>query len=59
MTGGRCWPWPPTTSRRDLWELPLQIREMAPDYRMYLRPHAGEAFETILYAMPPERLPGA
>ena len=27
-----------------------------PAYEMFLRPHAGEAFETVLYAMPPERL---
>jgi FkbM family methyltransferase len=43
----------------DLWELPLLIHEMVPDYQMFLRPHAGEGFETILYAMPPERLKGA
>jgi FkbM family methyltransferase len=43
----------------DLWELPRQIRDMAADYRMFLRPHAGEGFDTVLYAMPPERLPGA
>ena len=26
----------------DLWELPRQVRDMAPDFRMFLRPHAGE-----------------
>jgi hypothetical protein len=43
----------------DLWELPRLIHEMMPDGRMFLRPHAGEGFETVLYAMPPERLEGA
>jgi FkbM family methyltransferase len=43
----------------DLWELPRQIHDMMTDYRMFLRPHAGEGFETVLYAMPPERLVGA
>lgn len=43
----------------DLWELPRQVHDMAADYRLFLRPHAGEGFETILYAMPPERLAGA
>ncbi len=40
----------------DLWELSLQIHEVMPVYHMYLRPHAAEAFETVLYAVPPERL---
>jgi FkbM family methyltransferase len=40
----------------DLWELPLLVHDMVPDYRMFLRPHAGEGFDTVLYAMPPERL---
>ncbi len=40
----------------DLWELPHQVRDMAADYRMFLRPHAGEGFDTVLYAIPQERL---
>ena len=43
----------------DLWELPLLVHDTMPDYRMFLRPHAGEGFETVLYAMPPERLTDA
>lgn len=43
----------------DLWELPHQIDRVANGYRMFLRPHAGEGFETVLYAVPPERLVGA
>lgn len=40
----------------DLWELPLLVHQMAPDYRMFLRPHAGEGFDTVLYAVPPDRV---
>ena len=40
----------------DLWELPLMVHGMAPADRMFLRPHAGEGFDTVLYAVPPERL---
>jgi hypothetical protein len=43
----------------DLWELPALVHEIMPAYDMFLRPHAGEGFETVLYAMPHERLPGA
>ena len=43
----------------DLWELPCLVRAMWPDYCMFLRSHAGEGFDTVLYAMPPERLVGA
>ena len=40
----------------DLWELASQIHVMAPDYLLFLRPHVPEGFDTVLYAVPPERL---
>jgi FkbM family methyltransferase len=43
----------------DLWELPRQVHDMMPEYRLFLRPHAGEGFDTVLYGIPPERLEGA
>jgi len=46
-------------NQADLWELPILVRDIAPDYSMFLRPHAGEGFDTVLYAMPPERVVGA
>ena len=46
-------------NQADLWELPRLVHEMMADYHMFLRPHAGEGFDTVLYAMPPERLVGA
>lgn len=41
----------------DLWELPEQVHDMMPGYQMFLRPHVSEGFDTVLYALPPERLP--
>ncbi len=42
----------------DLWELPTMVHSMRADYRLFLRPHAAEGFDTVLYGMPPERLAG-
>ena len=39
----------------DLWRLPLLMKEMVPDYRMYLRCHEGDGWQTVAYAVPPER----
>jgi len=36
---------------RDLWELPLAIHELAPDYRIYLRHHTNLEYETVCYAV--------
>lgn len=40
----------------DLWELPQQVHDMMPAYRMFLRPHVSEGFDTVLYAMPQQKL---
>jgi FkbM family methyltransferase len=40
----------------DLWELPNQVHDMMPAYHMFLRPHVPEGFDTVLYAMPTDRL---
>jgi FkbM family methyltransferase len=42
--------------QNDLWRLPLLIKEFAPDYHFYLRAHEGDAWQTVAYAVPPERL---
>jgi len=34
----------------DLWELPLRLRELSGAYRTFLRRHADECWETVLYA---------
>ena len=40
----------------DLWELAVQVHEMVPDHRLFLRPHVREGFDTVLYAIPSGRL---
>jgi FkbM family methyltransferase len=42
----------------DLWDLPLLVRSMRPDYRMYVRRYSDERWETVLYAVPPDRVLG-
>lgn len=39
----------------DLWKIPLALLELMPDARFYLRPHMAEGWETVCYAVPPER----
>lgn len=38
-----------------LWRVPLALREMLPDAKLYLRPHGAEGWDTVCYAVPPER----
>ena len=40
----------------DLWRIPLLIRSMWPGYRFYLRTHEPDGWQTVCYAIPPERL---
>jgi FkbM family methyltransferase len=40
----------------DLWELPLLLRSMNPRYSLYLRRYSDECWETICYAVPPDRI---
>ena len=42
----------------DLWKLPLQIVDMAPDYKMYLRTYEGDGWQTLCYAVPDDRIGG-
>ncbi|MFZ3211176.1 MAG: FkbM family methyltransferase [Terriglobales bacterium] len=43
----------------DLWSIPLFIRSLQPDYRLFLRPHAEDGWDCVCYAVPPERAEGA
>lgn len=38
----------------DLWEIPLYIKDLVPEYRLYIRHHSIEPYETVLYAVMPE-----
>jgi hypothetical protein len=39
-----------------LWTLPQLLKAGNPDYRIFLRRYAEECWETVYYAIPPERL---
>ena len=45
--------------QQDLWRLPLLMRDLCPDYRMYLKSYRGDGIQTVAYAVPPERVRGA
>lgn len=36
----------------DMYEIPLYIKELVPEYKLYVRHHSNGASETVLYAMP-------
>jgi FkbM family methyltransferase len=38
---------------KDLWEIPLFIKSLVPEYRIYLRHHTKLEYETVCYAIPP------
>ena len=39
----------------DLWRIPLLIHSILPDYRLSLRPHLIEGWDSVRYAVPPGR----
>lgn len=40
----------------DIWNLPLLIQSINPNYSFFLRPHLLEGFDLVCYAIPNERL---
>jgi len=38
---------------RDLWELPIQLKETVPGYRLHLGHHSQNLYDTVCYARPP------
>jgi FkbM family methyltransferase len=42
-------------TQSDIWRIPLLVREMAPEYKLYLRAYEGDGFQTVMYAVPPNR----
>jgi hypothetical protein len=42
-------------SQDHLWSIPLQIKAMHADYRMYLRPFVPESWDLVCYAIPANR----
>jgi FkbM family methyltransferase len=44
--------------QEDIWRLPLLIRSLCPEHRMYLKAYRGDGIQTVVYAVPPERVLG-
>lgn len=40
----------------DMLNIPLYIKELVPEYQIYIRHYTNEMFETVCYAIPSERL---
>jgi hypothetical protein len=40
----------------DLWQLPRLVDQLLPGASLYLRSHAWNGFELVLYAVPEEKL---
>ena len=45
-------------SQEDLWRLPLLMRELCPEHRMYLKAYRGDGIQTVAFAVPPGRVLG-
>lgn len=43
-------------TQNDIWRIPLLVREMLPEHKLYLRAYEGDGFHTVMYAVPPERV---
>jgi len=39
----------------DLWRIPLLLHALLPDHGLHLRCHEGDGWQTVAYAVPPER----
>jgi len=42
-------------TQNDIWRIPLLVRDFLPRHKLYLRAYEGDGFQTVLYAVPPER----
>jgi FkbM family methyltransferase len=42
-------------TQNHLWEIPLRIRELLPECRLFLRMHCVDGFDLVCYAIPPWR----
>lgn len=40
----------------DLWRIPLWIQSAGPEYKHFLRTHETDGWQTVTYAVPPQRL---
>ncbi len=42
-------------TQNDIWRIPLLMRSLNPDYKLYLRTYDGDGFQSVAYAVPPQR----
>lgn len=42
-------------TQSDIWRIPLLIEKMLSQHKLYLRAYEGDGFQTVMYAVPPER----
>jgi FkbM family methyltransferase len=42
--------------QHDIWRIPLLVREMLPQHKLFLRAYEGDGFQTVFYAVPPHRV---
>jgi FkbM family methyltransferase len=42
--------------QNDLWRIPLFVHALVEDYRLFLRPHYGDGWDLVCYAVPANRL---
>ena len=43
-------------TQADIWRIPLLMRSMKPGYQLFLRAYDGDGFQSVVYAVPPNRL---
>jgi hypothetical protein len=43
-------------TQEDIWRIPLLIRSMLPEHRLFLRAYEGDGFQTVVYAVPADRV---
>jgi FkbM family methyltransferase len=44
-------------TQEDIWRIPLLIRSMLPEHSLFLRAYEGDGFQTVVYAVPKDRVP--
>jgi FkbM family methyltransferase len=43
-------------TQSDLWRIPHFIRGVLPEHKLYLRAYEGDGYQTVMYAIPPDRV---
>jgi FkbM family methyltransferase len=43
-------------TQEDIWRIPLLIHSMLPEHRLFLRAYEGDGFQTVVYALSPNRV---